>query len=269
MKAKAPSRSSGKLTIAFGLMSVPVNVYSGLDEDAGKIKREMRSPKGNPVGFPVQDKVTGEAITRSDTTLVYVTDDGVEVPLTDDEIASALNEENGSCEIVGFFPLSEKDAYVVQGVMQVRPQTVKSGKTTTHPFIKPFALLMGAMKMSGTFALLRYTMRGKPHLGVLTSDGTMSVVAFENEVKDTLPMPEADVSSAEIGMAKALVEAMTFDEAPQMQSPLEKVREYAEAKAAGVVKAPEEDKAPEATTDYMAALEASIALAKAHKVAAA
>lgn len=269
MKAKAPSRSSGKLTIAFGLMSVPVNVFSGIDEDAGKIKREMRSPKGNPVGYPTQDKVTGEIIARSDATFVYVTDDGTEVPLENEEIAQALNEENGACEIVGFFPLSEKDAYVVQGVMQVRPQTGKSGKQTTHPFDKPFALLMGAMKMSDTFALLRYTMRGKPHLGVLTSDGVLNVVAFENEVKETLPMPEADVAAEEISMAKALVEAMTFDEAPQMESPLEKVREYAQAKAAGVVKAPEADKAPEATTDYMEALKASIAMAKAHKVAAA
>lgn len=266
MKAKAPARTGGKLTIGFGLVSVPIDVFNGVDDEQGKIKRNMMSPAGNPVSFKKMDAETGEMLEQAQIKMVYTTDDGAKVELTDDEIAAAMGEQNGKCELLGFYPVEQMDRYVVASVMQVRPQSVTVGKKKTFPYTKPFALLMEGMEAKGVFGLLRYTLRGKPRLGALHYDGTMSVLYWEDEVRESLPMPEADLSEGEVAMAVTLIEALLKDEAPVLvNDAAQKVRDYAEAKAAGQ---PMEVKAAAPATDtvdLMAALQASVEAAKAAK----
>lgn len=251
----APTRSSGKLTINFGIVPIPVAIYSGV-EDQG-VHRSMRH-NGNAVKFVNVDGATGEVINRQEVTMVYVLEDGTEVPLTDDEIATAMGEENGSCEVEGFFPLSELDGYVVESVVQVRPQTLGSGKSLKRPFDKPFALLMTALATRKAFALVRYTLRGKPRLGALTADGSMRVLYWDDEVREALPLPAAELTADELLMGGQLVDALLGTKAPHMNNTATaKVREYAAAKAQGTVTVQEHAEAP-ATMDLMAALKASL-----------
>ena len=259
----AAPRSTGKLTIAFGLVSVPVSIYSGIDAEAGKIKRSMRTPAGNAVSFVTADAETGEKVARSDTYMVKIASDGTEVPLTDEEIADAMGYSSDHCEVVGFYPIDQIGRYVVEDVKMVRPQTVKSGSKTTRPYDKPFALLMAALALDESFALLRYVSRGSLHLATLTSDGTMNEVHFADEVREAIPMPEADLSPQEISMAKMLIETLKQDEAPLVENDgIARVNDYVEAKAKGVVTVAGVPAKVE-TADLMAALAASVKMAQA------
>lgn len=264
MKAPAPGRSTGSLVIGFGMVSVPVSVYAGIESDAAKIKRKWRTGEGSEVGYLTVNKETGKQIARSEIYEVYECDDGSEVPLSDAEIAKALNSENGNASVVGFYPAEQIANYVSENLMQVRPQ---KGKGKARPFDKPFALLIGAMKSTNTFALLSFTLRGKPSLGTLDTEGNLRVVLWENEVREALPIPEAGVSDAEHSMAVALIESMQEKSAPQIPcEAVEKVRQYAETKKVAMGgTAPVSMPAPDNTaalSDLMGALDASIKAAK-------
>lgn len=266
MTAPAPGRSSGTLTIGFGMLSIECAVYAGIEDS--KIKRSMRTPEGHEVGFATIDKATGELIPRTDTHLIYSCADGTEVPLNDDEIADALNQENGRCDLVGFYPLEQFDRYAHVNVMQLRP---KKSKGKAQPFDKPFALLMRAMDERDVFALLKWTLRGNPAYGVLTSDGKLIQVRWADEVREALPMPTPEVSEAEVTMAGALVEALSDTQAPVLDNDaIEHVRAYAEAKATAMSKGDQlpkpEQAAPQPTvSDLMETLAASVAAAKGGK----
>lgn len=270
-KATAPGRSTGSLVIGFGMVSVPVAVYAGVETDAAKITRKWRVGEGHEVGYVTVDKTTGETVSRADIYDVYVCDDGTEVPLSDDEIAKALGEDNGNATVVGFYPAAQIGRYVTENLLQVRP---KKSKTKVNPFNKPYALLMHAMKATDTFALISFTLRGKPSLGTLDMDGNLRVVRWENEVREELPMPQAEVSDAEAELAVALVEANIGTEAPQMPClAMEKVREYAEEKAEALgngetAPQPVKDNS-EDISNLMSALTASIEAAKKDKAVAA
>lgn len=264
MKAKAPTRSSGKLNIQFGLVTVPVAIFNGADEEAVKIKRNMRVGEGHAVKYVQTDGNTGETVAASSIYKVYTTEDGTEITLTDEEIALAMGEENGTCSVEGFFPIPELSRYEITDILQVRPQTTKSGKKTVRPYDKPFALLMGAMEDTQTFALLRWTLRGTPRLGVLTADGSLRVVRWENEVREALPLlpEEVTLSEDERALALTLIKQMTGTGAPTMEcEAVTRVKVYAETKAAGEeveFKAPEQS----AEIDLLAALQASVEGAK-------
>ena len=263
--AKAPARSTGKLTIQFGLVSVPVDVFNGVEEDANKISRNMRVKKtGAPVKFLNADGETGEIINRDETYYVVVTDDGTEVPLSDEEIDKAMGLTNGECNLVGFFDLQHLHAYETKSLLQVRPQTVKVGKKTTHPNVKPFALLMRGMQSTGTFALLTYVMRGKLHLAGLTSDGTLRDFYWMNELREDRDMPEVEVTEKEAAMALMLIDTMKQETLPVLENEAVKaVREFVDAKAHGeVVESTAKAEVPTGEVDLEALLAASLQAVK-------
>jgi non-homologous end joining protein Ku len=103
MTANAPTRSTGTLTLGFGLITIPVMVFSAI-EDSG-IKRQRFTKDGHEVGMQNYDKETGAAVTFADVVTKYRTESDELVELTDDEIASAVGATNGLANIVSFVPL--------------------------------------------------------------------------------------------------------------------------------------------------------------------
>jgi DNA end-binding protein Ku len=219
-----------------------------------------------PIRYRKVSENTGVEVPFAEIGLVYTTEKGVQVPLTDDEIAVALGHANGACDVIGFFPNVElaDGRYLVVSRQQVRPQTVKSGSKTVRPYDKAFTLLTKALEVTNRFALLRYTLHGTTRLGALTADGTLHVLAWEDQVRDTLPMPGVEVNDAEVAMAVTLVETLAADDAPRLENEgVQAVRTYAETKAAGLPQ-PEQAVASTAVVDdLMAALAASVEAAKA------
>lgn len=260
-KAAAPSRASGTLTIGFGLVSVPVSVFSGI-EDSG-VKRQRYSKAGNPVGMQNFDKETGEVVEYGDLQMRYAADDGTLIELTDEEIAYAVGAENGRAEVVGFVPLTQLLRYQQESLMQVRP-AAGANKKPSPAFQKAFMLLMTGMEKRKVFALVSYCLRGKPRVGALTPDGFLRQLAFDDEVREAIAMPSVALTKAETEMATKLIDTMLLPEAPVMDDEASsRIREYAETKAkSGQGVSIPEKKAIDEGEDLMKALEASIAAAQ-------
>lgn len=265
MKAPAPGRSTGTLTLSVGLVNIPVAVYGGTQETG--VKRSRFSAAGNPVGMRNYDKETGELVPFEELSLRYETDEGVLVELSDEEIAAAVDATNGVAEVVAV--VDEEQArreYVTESLLQIRPSN-GSAKKKNPVAQKAFALLMGALEKDHLALVVRYCLRGKPRVGVVTSDGFLRVVYFDDEIREAAPMPtveSAGVTEDELELAGALLKAYYVEEAPAIEDEASaKIRAYAETKAAAgeVPEAPEKQAVP--VTDLMAALSASLDMAKA------
>lgn len=250
-RADAPTRSSGKLVVGFGLVQIPLSVYTAT-EDRG-VHRSRFSQAGNPIGLKNYDKETGEEVQFADIVTKYIKGDGTAVVLTDDEIAEAAGNANGVADIVAVLSTDLLWNYEQVDLFQVRPSK-KDGPTIG----KAFRLLMDALALEDKFVLLKFTMRGKTRIAALTPDGNLRVLSYQDELRALLPMPEATPTAQELELAKTLLEAFTTDIAPQISNDTAaRVRAYAEAKAEGDAPAVKKTEAAP-VSDLMAALTASI-----------
>lgn len=261
--AKAPSRGDS-ITINFGLVSIPVKVMNGIDEDATKITRNRYTPDGNRASMQNVDSETGKVFAVSEMTMKYTTEQGVIIDLSDEEIAAAMGVENGDSELVGIYPLSELRKYDQAGPAQIRPQTMKVGSKTTRPYDKAFALFMGALEDAESFALVRYVTRGKPKIMAVFGDGRAAHLHWSNEVREQAAMPIVEVSEKESAMAKQLLETLMDCTAPLPidNEAVEAVRTYAELKAKGEQPAAKAQEKVSTADDLMAMLEASLTVNK-------
>lgn len=257
--APAPTRGD-KLTINFGLVSIPVQVFNGVDENATKITRHQYTPDGNRTSQKTFDCETDKEVARADIVMKYTCADGTAVDLTDEEIAAAMGVENGESDLVGIYPLSELAKYAQAGPAQVRPQVQKVGTKTTRPFDKAFALFFGALQDAGSFALIKFVTRGKPKLMAVWGEGEAALLHWSNEVREKAPTPVVEISDKERAMASKLLKTLSGKTAPlpMDNEAVEAVRTYAELKAKGEQPATKEKAEPKTADDLMAMLEASI-----------
>lgn len=254
--APKPTRASGSMTISFGVVSLPVQYFSAT-EDSG-VKRNRFSPAGNPIKMQNVDSVTGEPVEFGDLKNMYTAADGTKVELTDEEMAAAASlDGSGTAKVLGVLPMSRLGDYQQSALLQVRPQGGKDKKPSPANQ-KAFTLLSDALREEDSFALLQYTSRGKTRAAAFTGDGYLRVLAYDDEVRQPLDMPESSGTDAELSMARELIKAMkTEDRIDLRDTASESIREYAEAKAKGQM--PEIKKADvQAGDDLMAALEASL-----------
>lgn len=258
--APKPTRGD-KIIINFGMVQVPVTLYNAVDENNGKIKRSRYSPAGNPIKQQNVDAETGEIVEYGEFVMKYTTAEGELVELTDAEISAATGIENGDSETLGVVSeLIFSNPALIEGTFQVRPQTLKQGSKSVPAYNKPFALFMKALV--GQAVIVRYTTRGGIKTVAINSKGEGVVLRPSNQIREELPAVEAEFSEAELKMAKQIVATMKAEEADVLPNgeEVDRVREYAEAKASG-----EELVLPEAKTatvkadDLMALLEASLA----------
>lgn len=267
MVAKAPTRSTATLTLGWGLVSVPVSLYTGSQSNGVKRSEYVRGEDGelHKAGTRKYDKVTDENIEYADIVKVYEADEGKLVELSNDEIDAVLQPENGKADIMAFRPMSEwhEGVYITDKLYQVRPAKTGSGKSkSVSPATeKAFALLMESMRQEEVFGLVEVVTRGKTSICALLPNGRMFTLLFEDEVREDRPMPEVEFSDAEIEMGRKLVQTNITKERPELVNhDAEKVHAYANDKAAGKVEAIVEPSEPsgDGESDLMALLGASL-----------
>ena len=264
--APAPTRAHTSFIIGWGLLSVPVSVFTGTE--ATRVARK----EFTEVGSPAQWIPVGRSPIRTDTGEVIATEhvvrraqatNGEWVTLTDDEIAEATSAVRGQGTIECFIPIKNLGKYLTEGQSQVRPRREK-GKANPSAE-KAFALLLRAMKARKVVALIKVAMRGPARYALLDSEGTFSLVLTADAIRQPREMPQVDVSAAELAMAESLIEAVGIDTPVLTDTNAPLVQTYLDAKATGAPIAVATAAAP--TTDIMAAIQASIDAAKQSKAA--
>jgi Ku protein len=263
--APAPQRASTKFTIAFGILNIPVSVYTGTEETRVSRKEFLldgNDPTDVAIGRSPVRKDTGEVVSSEQVVRMAEASTGAFVILTDDEIADASSPK-GLGDIVTFVPAKDTGQYLAADQVQIRPQSTK-GKAEPAAE-KAFALLLATLKATKTVALIRVALRGPARHGLLDSTGTLTFVRTADQVREARPLnTDFKFSPAELNLAKQLVEAVGIDTPVLVDDTAPAVKAYVEAKAKGVP-APVKSEAPAIPLDIMAALSASIDAAKSEK----
>jgi len=253
-------------TISFGLLNVPVKLYSAVAR-RGISLREIRESDGARIRHRRVAEGTDEEVPYDGIVKAFEITPDRYVPLSKDEMAALAPEKTRAIEVQDFVDLDQIDPIYFDSPYYLGPAEGAE---------KAYSLLAQAMEESGKVAIARFVFRNKEHLAALRpSDGvlTLTTMRFADEVvppsdlDDVLPSSKPKVGKQEVEMAEQLIDSLTrdFDPDAYRDEYREQLLALIERKAEGkdVLSAPvaEEPKAT-AAPDLMAALEESIAAVK-------
>lgn len=253
------ARAIASGTISFGLVTIPVKLYSTGESAAGihfnMVHKECATPVKQRHYCPTHDRL----VEREEIAKGYEYAKGQYVLFTDEELKALNPEPTNAVEITEFVPAEKVDPVYFDRSYYLGPD--KAGA-------RPYRLLARAMRDTGRAALARYAARGKNYLVLVRTFGddglVMQQLRYADEVRafSEVPLGEADVKPAELTLALQLIEQIASDEfKPEAYNDevREQVRAMIDQKIAGqeIKAAPEE--APKAQIiDLMEALKASL-----------
>ncbi len=258
-----PARAISSGTISFGLVSIPIKVYSASQSKTVRFSMLHETDKAR---LKQQYICTGcsEKVDRGDTVRGYEYARGQYVVMTDDELKGLQQQSDQAIEIEEFIPIEKVDPINFEKTNLLGPD--KGGQ-------KAYRLLSVAMNESGKVALGRFSARGKQQLVLLrpTQRGlAMHGLFYADEVRsfDDIELgDDVDLKDHEIELANQLVEQLskeTFDPGKYEDDYRRSVLEAVDRKVAGeeIVIMPKEE-SREQIIDLVAALKKSIADKKA------
>ena len=254
-----PARSIASATISFGLVSVPVNLYSSSESKSSvsfnmlhkkcnsRLKQQYTCPKDN------------EVVGREDTVKGYEFAKDQYVVFTPDELKALEEKATGMIEIVEFVPLAKVDREYLEKVYYLGPD--KGGD-------RAYRLLSAALVETGRAALGQYSARGQQYLVLLRPLNGLLVMEqlhYADEVRPTteVTIPPGEIKATELALAKQLIEQTaneTFEPHKYKDTVRERVLETIQRKVEG--QDITSDVVPEAggkIIDLMEALKASLA----------
>ncbi len=203
-----PARAIGTATISFGLVSVPVNLFSASEskanisfnllhkKDGTRLKQQYICPKDN------------EIVTRDQMVKGYEFSKDHYVILTPEELKALEEKATNTIDISEFVPLAKVDREYLDKTYYLGPD--KGGD-------RAYRLLTAALDETGRAALGQYAARGQQHLVLLRPlNGVlvMEQLHYADELRPTtqVEVPEGSVKPAELSLAKQLIEQSASDE---------------------------------------------------------
>ncbi len=253
-------RSIASLTISFGLVAIPVKLYSATVASEQISFHLLREKDGSRVQQQYVAVNDGKQVERSDMAKGYEFAKDQFVIFSADEIKALEDATTHSIDIAQFVPLESVDPVYFDGTYYLSPD--KGGA-------KPYSLLSAALRRKKQCAVGRWVSRGKEHLVVIRplDEGlAMHQLHFRAEVRaiEEVGLDPAPVTEAELKLAEQLIDhlaAKTFDPNEYRDEFKGRVEAAIQRKVAG--KEVSLAEAPVATAggnvvDLMAALKASL-----------
>jgi len=198
-------RSINNSTIQFGLVSVPVKIYSSASTK--KVELKLVTPEGNFVKQKNFDAITNKEVMHADCTRGFEGADGKVYSLSKDEL-KALESEGRPLEIQNFIPASQVPSILVEKTYFLGPN--KGGD-------KAYNLLSKVLAAKDRVAIAQWSVRGRDHLVSIRSfEGglVLEQLFYSNETSDFEEVPRATVEAhdAELSMASMLVDSLSVPE---------------------------------------------------------
>ena len=202
----ATPRSIATLTLSFGLVSIPVRLYSAT-ETASSVKFNMLSADGSRLKQQYVSEKDGKVVPRSEMVKGYEFEKDRFVLFTPDELKQLEEDTSHMIEIVAFIPEKSVDPLYYDKAYLLAPD--KRGG-------KPYALLLEAMKQSGRCALARWAWKAKQHVVQVRAgdDGiVLQQLLYADEVRSfkDLAIEGEKVSAPELQLALQLIEQIAED----------------------------------------------------------
>jgi len=202
------ARSIWKGSIAFGLVSIPVELYPAEDKKGFKFsmldKRDF-----SPVGYKRYSKETGKEVEWSDIVKGYEYEKEQYVVLSDEDFKRANVKASKTIEIEAFVPAGDISPQFFESPYYLVPG--ERGE-------KVYALLRETLRSTGRAAVAQFVLRSTPHLVAVRPEGRalmLFTLRYQDELKGIkgfeLPaenLKEAKVTTKEIELAKRLIDDM-------------------------------------------------------------
>jgi DNA end-binding protein Ku len=253
-------RSIWKGAISFGLVTIPVKLYSAT-EQRDIAFHQVHREDGGRIRYRRVCTKDGEEVPYSDIAKGYELPSGEMVILTDEDFANLPLSTSRRIDVMTFAPMEQLDPIYFNKSYYLEPDAQGT---------KPYVLLRDALEDSGKVAVVKIALRQRESLGTLRArDGVfvLETMLWPDEVREVeFPFLEEDVDirPQELQMASSLIDSMSgdFDPAEYKDAYREALQEVIEAKVEGkeIVAQPEEE-AP-AAADLLSALRASVEAAK-------
>jgi DNA end-binding protein Ku len=242
-------------SISFGLVSVPVRMYSAIEEHTLHFNY-VHAPDGSRIGYEKICKTEDKPVPDDEIVKAFEYEKGEWVYMADEDFEAAAAENHRMIDIREFVPYEEIDPIFFERTYYLAPQEDST---------KVYALLVRAMERSGLAAVAKWVMRDRQNLGLLrVREGviTLERMHFADEIRpsEELAPKDAKVSKQELDMAEQLIDHFkgTFDPNEYRDTYRDALCEIIEAKRKGKEVRVEKEPEPEAPTDLMAALRASV-----------
>ncbi len=258
-------RSIWKGSIAFGLVNVPVKVYSATEDHDIKF-HQVHSKDNGRIRYKRVCEVCGEVVEYRDIAKAYDSDDGQTVIITDEDIATMPEERSREIEVLEFVPASQLDPILYDRSYFLEPDSKSS---------KSYVLLAKTLLETDRVAIVHFALRNKTRLAALRVKDfskrevmVIHTLLWPDEIRDPdFPVldTKVEIKPAELKMAGQVVDSMADDFDPdQFHDDYQiQLKELVEAKLEGgeaftVDETPTELDETEDVSDLLAKLEASV-----------
>ncbi|MGW4490251.1 non-homologous end joining protein Ku [Amycolatopsis sp. NPDC004368] len=256
----APKRPvwSGSLTL--GLVTVPVRLYSAIEDHTVHF-RQFERGTSDRIRYRRVNERTGDEVDLGEIVKGYELDDGDYVLVEPEELDEIAPGRSRSLDVEAFADLADIDPMFFDRTYWLAP--------ASSDYDKPYSLLLAAMAKTDKAGVAKFVLRGREYLALVRAgDGVMllDTLHFAADLRDrekSLPdLPEkAPARGKEFDMAVNLIEAMTEDWRPEdyRDTFTDRVHELIAAKRKGDTVTPAEEAAePTQVVDLFEALQRSV-----------
>jgi DNA end-binding protein Ku len=258
-------RAIWKGAVSFGLVNVPVRLYSATENHDVQF-RQVHRTDGGRIKYQRVCSIDGEQVAYDDIAKGYETEDGQMVVLTDEDLAELPVSSSREIAVEKFVPADQIDPMLLEKSYYLEPDKAAA---------KPYALLRDALKAADRMAIVTVSIRTRMTVAVLRVRDdviVMQTMLWPDEVRSpelaNLGDAESAAKPAELKMANMLVESLAGDYDPgdyeddYEQAVEAVVRAKLEGGEVQELAGPAEDGAGE-VVDLLAALQRSVERAKA------
>jgi DNA end-binding protein Ku len=258
-------RSIWKGSIAFGLVNVPVKVYSATQDHDIKFHQVHDKDNGR-IRYKRVCEEDGEVVEYANLARAYESPDGQMVVITDDDISTLPEERSREIEVLEFVPASDVDPMLFDRSYFLEPDSKSS---------KSYVLLAKTLAETDRMAIVHFTLRNKTRLAALRVKDfgkrevmVVHTLLWPDEIRDPdFPVldKKVEIKPAELKMAGQVVESMADEFNPDRYHDTyqEQLQELIDAKLEGgeaftADERPAELDESEDVSDLLAKLEASV-----------
>ena len=203
-------RSIWKGSLSFGLVNVPVKLYSATESHDAPL-HQVHDKDGGHIRYKRVCEIDGETVDYEHIAKAYVDGDQT-VILTDEDLASLPVERSRDIDVVEFVPTDQIDPIMFEKTYYLSPDS-KSNKA--------YVLLRKTLEESDRTAIVQFALRQRTRLAALRVKDDVLVLQtllWEDEVREAR-FPELDesprITEAELKMSRQLVDSFASDFTPE------------------------------------------------------
>jgi DNA end-binding protein Ku len=258
-------QSIWKGAISFGLVTIPVGLYSATEDKKASFK-QLRKGDHSPIRYKRVAEADGEEVPYEDIVRGYEIEKGKYVVFTKEELSNIGRALSGTVDVVQFVDQSEIDPIYFKKSYYLAPE--KGG-------VKAYKILLNALKSENKVGVAKVAIREREYVSTLRAEDDVLVLEtmwWPDEVREPAfeaLQEEVEPSKEEIKMAAMIIDNLTANFDPLMwnDASREAVEAMAQAKVEGQEIVAPESPEPTKVVDLLEALKASVEATKAKKQA--